>query len=198
MSAGSSTGTAEARNGADAKGGGGQGIPPLGDYCDQHGFTDFSQYCESADVEETITELTRDLLRDRPADPKEYLLEKYRGMYPLERFAQQNKTEEIGVEQFIRLFEATRNITHEIVPSESINICIRESVKLLMCDRVSIFIYDTKIKMLILSASNLSKPIRVNPGQGIAGHVFKTGETVFSVFRIPQSFAVVRLNHRLS
>ena len=28
--------------------------------------------------------------------------------------------------------------------------------------------------MLILTASNLAKPIRVQPGQGIAGHVFET------------------------
>lgn len=77
-----------------------------------------------------------------------------------------------------RLFESTRSITAEIVPKETINIIIAETAKLLVCDRVSLFVYNPKIKMLILTASNLAKPIRVQPGQGIAGHVFETQETV--------------------
>ncbi|CAK0862225.1 unnamed protein product [Prorocentrum cordatum] len=43
---------------------------------------------------------------------------------------------------------------------------------------VSLFVYDKRIDMLVLNASNLEFPIRVKPGQGIAGHVFKTHETV--------------------
>ncbi|CAD7929743.1 unnamed protein product [Amoebophrya sp. A25] len=156
----------------------------LGLYCQQQGFPEFASYCGTHPdiVQNCIEDLTRALLEERPKDPRQFLLHRLRDEYPLEKFSvgRRSLSEgcEIGVDRFIRLFEATRNITHEIVPSESISICIRESVRLLQCDRVSIFIYDKKIKMLILSASNLSKPIRVNPGQGIAGHVFKTGETV--------------------
>ncbi|CAD7941820.1 unnamed protein product [Amoebophrya sp. A120] len=159
----------------------------LAAYCAQQGFSDFARYCTSSktgqcQITQTVEEVVQSLLKSRPADPRRFLLQKLREEYPLEKFsvaaAHGSCDHDIGVDRFIRLFEATRNITHEIVPAESINICIKESVRLLQCDRVSIFIYDKKIKMLILSASNLSKPIRVNPGQGIAGHVFKTGETV--------------------
>ena len=63
------------------------------------------------------------------------------------------------------LSESTRSITAEIVPKDTIDAIIRETVNLLKCDRVSIFVYDPKIKMLRLTASNLEKPIRVHPGQ---------------------------------
>merc|ERR1719230_1385580 len=93
-------------------------------------------------------------------------------------FVGQDMTQDLGGQHLIRLFEATKNITSEIVPKETINIIIQETIKLLRCDRVSLFIYDKRIDMLVLNASNLSQPIRVKPGQGIAGHVFKTQETV--------------------
>jgi adenylate cyclase len=76
------------------------------------------------------------------------------------------------------LFEATKRITKEIVPKDSINAVINETLTLLKCDRVSVFIYDAKMDMLILSASNLAKPIRVKVGQGIAGSVFETKQMV--------------------
>ena len=72
----------------------------------------------------------------------------------------------------------TRAITAEIVPKDTIDIIIRETAKLLKADRVSLFVYNPRLKMLILTASNLAKPIRVQPGQGIAGHVFSTQETI--------------------
>jgi len=89
-----------------------------------------------------------------------------------------------GISLFLRGLQGLPVIQNLKVPSESIKICILESRRLLNCDRVSLFIYDRKIKMLLLSASNLPKPIRVNPGQGIAGHVFKTGETVLGFWRL--------------
>merc|ERR1719236_373979 len=89
-----------------------------------------------------------------------------------------NAIMEVPGHHLIRLFEATRSITAEIVPKETINIVIRETIKLLNCDRVSLFVFDKRINMLVLNASNLEFPIRVNPGQGIAGHVFSTQETV--------------------
>lgn len=78
----------------------------------------------------------------------------------------------------MRLFEATRNINAEIVPKETIRIVIQETIKLLKCDRVSLFVYDKRIEMLVLNASNLEFPIRVSPGQGIAGFVFAQHKTV--------------------
>merc|ERR1719316_113665 len=84
-----------------------------------------------------------------------------------------------------QLFEATKRITKEIVPKDSVNAVITETINLLKCDRVSVFIYDPKIDMLILSASNLPKPLRVKRGQGIAGSVFEMRETV----NIPDCYA---------
>merc|ERR1712216_222719 len=78
----------------------------------------------------------------------------------------------------VKLFEVTKAITSEIVPTETIRIIIEETLKLLDCDRVSLFVYDKRVGMLVLNASNLSQPIRVKPGQGIAGHVFATQEVV--------------------
>merc|ERR1719253_722368 len=88
------------------------------------------------------------------------------------------------------LFEATKRITKEIVPKESVNVMIGETLRLLQCDRVSVFIYDQKLDMLILSASNLVKPIRIARGQGIAGHVYETQESV----NIPDCYADSRFD----
>merc|ERR1719379_803694 len=89
-----------------------------------------------------------------------------------------------------QLFEATKRITKEIVPKDSVNAVITETINLLKCDRVSVFIYDPKIDMLILSASNLPKPLRVKRGQGIAGTVFEMKETV----NIPDCYADSRFD----
>jgi len=88
------------------------------------------------------------------------------------------------------LFEATKRITKEIVPKDSITAVIEETINLLKCDRVSVFIYDSKMDMLILSASNLKKPIRVQRGQGIAGDVFERKEIV----NIPDCYADSRFD----
>merc|ERR1719253_1080831 len=88
------------------------------------------------------------------------------------------------------LFEATKRITKEIVPKESVNVMIGETLRLLQCDRVSVFIYDQKLDMLILSASNLVRPIRIARGQGIAGHVYETQESV----NIPDCYADPRFD----
>merc|ERR1719327_394991 len=77
-----------------------------------------------------------------------------------------------------RLFAVTRKITSEIVPQDTIDIIIQETISLLNCDRVSLFVLEKKSNMLKIYASNLSTPIMVSPGQGIAGSVFQTKTTV--------------------
>ncbi|CAD7959820.1 unnamed protein product [Amoebophrya sp. A25] len=155
-------------------------------------------YLAEHHVEDLILELTESLLKDKPMQPKKFLLGKLEeeigdgvsrreqsislgsaaagGLVPAMRHSSGGM--DVSSEHLKRLFESTRSITAEIVPKETINIIIRETAKLLNCDRVSLFVYNPKIKMLILTASNLAKPIRVQPGQGIAGHVFETQETV--------------------
>jgi GAF domain-containing protein len=51
-------------------------------------------------------------------------------------------------------------------------------LQLLNCQTVSLFVLDNKLGMLRLYASNLDTPIVVSPGQGIAGSVFNSRETV--------------------
>lgn len=145
-------------------------------------------YCKQHGVDTLIQELVEGLLRDRPTTkPKEHfahllrmqLLKEQRGdeANELEIF-EASKASEVPGRMLIALFEATKNITSEIVPRDTITVIIQETKKLLQCDRVSFFVYDKRIDMLVLNASNLEHPLRVKPGQGIAGHVFKTQETV--------------------
>lgn len=158
-------------------------------------------YLQENKVEDLVLELTESLLRDRPMDPKRYLLEKLSGDDTLPEWGHLgigvgakgvggNAIMDIPGQHLIRLFESTRSITAEIVPKETINIIIQETIKLLCCDRVSLFVYDKKSSWLILSASNLTKPIRVQPGQGIAGYVFNTQDSV----NIPDCYADARFD----
>lgn len=139
-------------------------------------------YLQQYSIEDLILELTEAILKDKPPDPRKYLLGK------LEEEVGDGRAREVATEAtsigqvpshyLVQLFECTRSITAEIVPKETIDIIIRETVKILSCDRVSLFVYSPKLNMLVLTASNLSKPIRVKVGQGIAGHVFETQETI--------------------
>merc|ERR1719343_1019604 len=104
--------------------------------------------------------------------------EQTEGEHSIDVLNEAAKASEVPGRLLAELFQATKNITSEIVPKETINMIIQETIKLLRCDRVSLFVYDKRIDMLVLNASNLEFPIRVKPGQGIAGHVFKTHETV--------------------
>merc|ERR1719272_2029897 len=92
-----------------------------------------------------------------------------------------------------RLFEGTKKIHAEIMPKEVITLIMGETMSLLNCDRLSLFIYDKRLNMLKLNASNLDVPIRVKPGQGIAGHAFTEKETIniphcYSDSRFDQTF----------
>ncbi|CAD7936718.1 unnamed protein product [Amoebophrya sp. A120] len=144
-------------------------------------------YLAEHHVEDLVLELTESLLKEKPLQPKKFLLGKLeeeigdghsRRELPSLSLPGSNNIMDVPSQYLKRLFESTRSITAEIVPKETINIIIAETAKLLNCDRVSLFVWDKKIEMLILTASNLAKPIRVQPGQGIAGHVFETQETV--------------------
>jgi len=141
-----------------------------------------NSYVREASIEDTVHDMVEGLLKDRPSNPKAYLLSLLSDK-PKEAEAEKEKDNTSGIVEvpghhLIRLFEVTRNITAEIVPAETINIIIRETIKLLNCDRCSLFVYDKRINMLVLNASNLQHPIRVSPGQGISGAVFNTQETV--------------------
>lgn len=152
-------------------------------------------YMKNHQIDDFMLDITESLLSDRPPDPKRYLLDKLNDRIQEDHLASDglknhvhnkkrvtggndNNIIDVPGEHLIRLFESTRAITAEIGPHEAINIIIRETIKLLNCDRVSLFVYDEKSKNLVLTASNLENRIRVQPGQGIAGSVFTTGEPV--------------------
>lgn len=156
-------------------------------------------YLKKHDIEDIIRNLVEGLLTAKPeVRPKEH----WAHMLRLDKLKQDHKGEtdyemdeaasasEVPGRLLTKLFEATKRISSEIVPKDTIKIIINETIKLLNCDRVSLFIYDKRIGMLVLNASNLDVPIRVNPGQGISGSCFTTQETM----NIPDCYADPRFD----
>jgi len=156
------------------------------------------EYCRHHDVQGLVEALVVRYLSERPRDMK-----------PKEYFAQQLRLEMLAGDEahlvesafkvpgyaLRQLFEATKKITAEIVPKDTIRVILSESLKLLNCDRISLFVYDKRIEMLVLNASNLEHPLRVKPGQGISGTVLRTKQSVniadcYSDARFDQSFDV--------
>lgn len=141
-------------------------------------------YLKKYDIEELVRTLVEGLLRSKPqVRPKEHWahmlrVEKLKKESDDGDFLAATSASEVPGRLLTKLFESTKLITSEIVPSDTIKIIIEQTLTLLGCDRVSLFVYDKRLNMLVLNASNLDVPIRVKPGQGIAGHVFKTQETV--------------------
>lgn len=128
-------------------------------------------YIRKNKVEEAAQELVQSLLQAKPKNPRQWLLKR------LEQELS-DESEDLSESDLHKLFAVTRTITAEIVPQDTIQMVISETLQLLHCDTVSLFILDKKTGMLRLHASNLETPIVVSPGQGIAGSVFNTGETV--------------------
>jgi GAF domain-containing protein len=163
-------------------------------------------YAQDADLEGVIRDYVKGVVEERPADVMKYWYDRlYQEMKDDEDDDDEEEEENEenggmdGEASWVKdvpgialrqLFEATKRITKEIVPKDSVNAVITETINLLKCDRVSVFIFDPKIDMLILSASNLPKPLRVKRGQGIAGTVFEQKETV----NIPDCYADSRFD----
>jgi len=158
------------------------------------------EYVEKHDIEELVRMLVEGLLKAKPeVRPKEHwahmlrleqLKEDHAGE---EEYMQAAAASEVPGRALLKLFEATKRITSEIVPQDTIRIIIQETINLLNCDRVSLFVFDKRLNMLVLNSSNLDVPIRVKPGQGIAGHVFSSCEIVnipdcYKDSRFDQSF----------
>lgn len=142
-----------------------------------------NQYIASNGVENAIQEVIQALVAAKPDNPKEWLLEH------LEKELS-NQSQDLSESDLHRLFAATQKITREIVPQDAIDSVIRETLVILNCDRVSLFVIDKKMSMLRLYASNLATPIMVSPGQGIVGSVFNQGQTV----NIPDCYADMRFD----
>eukprot|EP00451_Oxyrrhis_marina_P018849 CAMPEP_0204331298 /NCGR_PEP_ID=MMETSP0469-20131031/15595_1 /ASSEMBLY_ACC=CAM_ASM_000384 /TAXON_ID=2969 /ORGANISM="Oxyrrhis marina" /LENGTH=440 /DNA_ID=CAMNT_0051314271 /DNA_START=24 /DNA_END=1346 /DNA_ORIENTATION=+ len=148
-------------------------------------------YLKEHQVEDLVFELVESLLKDKPANPRKYLWSKLGEEETLANVkASEASIMEVPSHHLQRLFEATRLITKEVVPRDTVNVIIEQTVQLLDCDRVSLFVHDRHLNMLVLSASNLTKPIRVALNQGIAGTVFVTKQSV----NIPDCYADPRFD----
>uniref|UniRef100_A0A7S2Q1P4 GAF domain-containing protein n=1 Tax=Zooxanthella nutricula TaxID=1333877 RepID=A0A7S2Q1P4_9DINO len=129
------------------------------------------QYVKGKCVAEAVQDVVQSLITAKPINPKQWLLEHLEGELS-------NESQDLSESDLHRLFATTRKITSEIVPQEAIESVIRETIVLLNCDRVSLFVVDRKMSKLRLYASNLATPIMVSPGQGIVGSVFSHKHTV--------------------
>lgn len=130
-----------------------------------------NEYCENYRVDEEVQNIVLSLLEAKPTNPKEWLLKRLEDELT-------DESDDLSEADVHRLFAVTRKITSEIVPQDTIDIIMQETITLLGCDRVSLFVLDKKNNMLKIFASNLSTPIMVSPGQGIAGSVFQTKQSV--------------------
>eukprot|EP00930_Biecheleria_cincta_P023019 TRINITY_DN16684_c0_g1_i1.p1 TRINITY_DN16684_c0_g1~~TRINITY_DN16684_c0_g1_i1.p1 ORF type:complete len:469 (+),score=83.47 TRINITY_DN16684_c0_g1_i1:107-1513(+) len=127
------------------------------------------QYIKDQRVEAVVQECMQTILAAKPDNPRRFLLNKLESDI---------ESDDLSDADLQRLFVVSRRITAEIVPQDTINIVISETLQLLNCDTVSLFVLDRKMDMLRLYASNLDTPIMVRVGQGIAGSVFLSGELV--------------------
>lgn len=132
---------------------------------------DIDKYVKEHNVEEAVSSVLQALLEAKPNNPRQWLLNKIEQELS-------DESESLSESDLHKLFAITRRITSEIVPQDTINIVISETLNILNCDRVSLFVLDRKLDMLRLYASNLPIPILVSPGQGIAGSVFNSLEVV--------------------
>mmetsp|Transcript_43251 Transcript_43251/g.100920 ORF Transcript_43251/g.100920 Transcript_43251/m.100920 type:complete len:447 (+) Transcript_43251:44-1384(+) len=143
-------------------------------------------FIKKNDLDGVVQEMIRQVLIAKPENPRRFLLEY------LEKDVESGGTELTDAD-LQKLFLVSRRITGKIVPQETINITITETIELLSCDAVSLFVLDRKMQMLRLYESNTDAPVMVKPGQGIAGTVFLTQEVVnipncYQDSRFDQSF----------
>lgn len=129
------------------------------------------QYIHENKVEEAAQEMVQCLLQAKPANPREWLLKR------LEQELS-DESEDLSESELHKLFAVTRKITAEIVPQDTIQMIISETLQLLNCDMVSLFILDRRSGMLRLYASNIERPIVTSQGQGVVGSVFDSKESV--------------------
>jgi GAF domain-containing protein len=144
-------------------------------------------YIDEYGIDSIIKKLIESLLRHTPSvTPKEHWahvlrMEKLKNDSKLRSkstFFNEEVASEVPGRYLKRLFQAIAQISCEITPADTINLIISEACKLLNCDRVLLLVHDKRTNMLVLNAADCSVPVRVKPGQGVAGLVFNTQEIV--------------------
>lgn len=80
-----------------------------------------------------------------------------------------------------KLLDASHAIA-TLDPLQATENIVTETRRILACDRATIFTMDKATNELVLHVAEGAKDIRVPVGQGIAGTVASTGETVIGSF----------------
>ena len=81
------------------------------------------------------------------------------------------------VDSMKKLLDASRSIA-TLDPMQATENIVAETVRILLCDRATIFIIDEARQELVLCVAEGATNIRLPIGQGIAGTVASTGETI--------------------
>ena len=77
-----------------------------------------------------------------------------------------------------KLISASRVIAQQLDPLEATQCIIHETCRILEADRATLFTHDVSANELVLSVAEGAQDIRVPFGQGIAGTVAATGESI--------------------
>ena len=85
-----------------------------------------------------------------------------------------------------QLIDASKVIAMQLDPFEATASIIRESCRLLQCDRATLFTLDRTRNELVLLVAEGAREIRLPVGAGIAGTVAATGE----IINIPDAYQV--------
>lgn len=129
------------------------------------------RYVEKKRLPEVVSSIVHVLLAAKPDNPRKWLL----GWLEKEISDTNDGMREADLHS---MFQVTRRITSEIVPQDTINLVISETVNLIGCDRVCLFLQDKKMGMLRLHASSLETSISVSFHKAIASRVLQAGKTL--------------------
>lgn len=133
---------------------------------------DAAAYAEQHKIESIVEDLLSALLRAKPENPKQWLLDK------MDKDLR-DESENLSEPDLRKLFSSTHKILAELVPKDTIDVVISETRTIVNCDVVTCWVLDRKSDMLSLYASNLQAPIRCrSSSRGIAGYVISTLEIV--------------------
>lgn len=127
------------------------------------------QYVKETKLQEQVQAMLEALLEAKPKDPEAWLLSWL-------ELSIADESDALPESDSQKLFAASRRITSEIMPAETIRITVSETLQLLGCDFVSLYIFDKKTGMLRLTP--YSESVFVSPGEGVIGSVFQSRETV--------------------
>jgi signal transduction protein with GAF and PtsI domain len=97
----------------------------------------------------------------------------------------------VKVDAMEKLLDASRTIAN-LDPLQATDNIISETCRILNADRSTIFTLDADTQELVLCVAEGAKNIRVPVGQGIAGTVAATGETI----NIADAYADSRFSSR--